>query len=137
MSDTPRSAEGNEAKTIALKQKRAMEIAYAPGKNLFMTGFMLWMSGAGVHIFSIMMTAMAMFQPIRGMMSVNMTFKGVEGKGVDLMIPKLTFVAMNCLGLGLGLWKCSMMGLLPVHAADWTHYIPMREDVEMSMAGGP
>merc|ERR1719162_2309442 len=84
MSDTPRSAEGNEAKTIALKQKRAMEIAYAPGKNLFMTGFMLWMSGAGVHIFSIMMTAMAMFQPIRGIMSVNMTFKSVEGKSVDL-----------------------------------------------------
>lgn len=114
-----------------------MEIAYAPGKNLFMTGFMLWMSGSGVHIFSIMMTAMAMFQPVKGIMSVNMTFKSVEGKNVDLTMAKLTFVAMNCLGLALGLWKCGTMGLLPMHAADWTHYIPMRTDEELSTLSGP
>jgi hypothetical protein len=80
-----------------------MEIAYAPGKNLPMTAFMLWMSGAGVHIFSIMMTAMAMFNPIKGIMNVNAAFKAVDDGKTDLMMPKMTFIACNCAGLALGL----------------------------------
>ena len=56
------------------------------------------------------MTAMAMFQPIKGIMGVNLgmpyritpcdisdafllpAFKGVEGKNVDLTLAKITFV---------------------------------------------
>ena len=52
-----------------------------------------------------MMTAMAMFQPIKGMMSVNAAFKSVEDGKIDLTVPKLTYVACCCAGLALGLWK--------------------------------
>lgn len=58
-------------KTIQLKQKRAMDIAWAPGKSLFMTGFMMYMSGSTVHIFSIMITAMALFNPIKALFAIN------------------------------------------------------------------
>jgi hypothetical protein len=50
-----------------------------------------------------MMTAMAMFQPIKGIMSVNMAFKSVDDGKVDLTMPKLTFIACSLAGLALGL----------------------------------
>ena len=59
------------SKTIQLKEKRAMQIAQAPGKNIFMTAFMMYMSGSSVQIFSIMITAMALFNPIKALLSIN------------------------------------------------------------------
>ncbi|MCS4559061.1 ER membrane protein complex subunit 4, partial [Shewanella sp. C32] len=44
--------------TLELKKKRAMEIGMAPFKSLLQTGFMMWMSGNSINIFSIMITAM-------------------------------------------------------------------------------
>jgi hypothetical protein len=51
--------------------QRAMEIAWAPGKNLFMTGMMLWMSGSEVNIFSMMMTGMALKTPVAGLLGIE------------------------------------------------------------------
>ena len=39
-----------------------------------MTGFMLWMSGNGVHIFSIMITFYAIYNPIKSAIGVNSAF---------------------------------------------------------------
>ena len=36
-----------------------------------MTGFMLWMSGNGVHIFSIMITFYAIYNPVKSAFTVN------------------------------------------------------------------
>jgi len=44
---------GADDKLAALKKKRAMEMAMVPGKNLLMTAVMMYMSGQGVHIFSV------------------------------------------------------------------------------------
>jgi len=49
--------EGADDKLAGLKKKRAMEMALVPGRNLMMTAFMMWMSGAGVHIFSVRFVA--------------------------------------------------------------------------------
>ena len=59
--------EGGTINTVTIKtmERVAWATAQAPAKNLFMTGFMLWMSGAGVHIFSIMITGMALLNPIK------------------------------------------------------------------------
>jgi hypothetical protein len=36
-----------------------------------------------------------------------------------LPIPKLLYLACNLLTLGVGLWKCRSMGLLPTGTGDW------------------
>ena len=41
----------------------------SPGKELFMTGFMLWMSGTGLNIFTMMITGMAVWRPISNIIS--------------------------------------------------------------------
>jgi hypothetical protein len=112
-------------KQLAAKQRQVMNIAYGPGKNLLSTAFMLWMSGSSIQIFSIMMTGMALINPLKAIFSVNDAFKAFDREeGVDLKLPKLIFVGLQVLALAVGLYKCSTMGLLPLTSADWVGYLP-------------
>lgn len=123
----------NEQQLLALKNKRAMDMGIAPGKNLFMTMFMMWMAGAGVHIFSIMIVGMAVMTPIKAISSVQTYFLPATAEGVDLTIPKLAYVALNLVGLGVALYKCSTMGLLPLTSTDWAaSMLQVKENVELS-----
>eukprot|EP00607_Mallomonas_marina_P007710 CAMPEP_0182416822 /NCGR_PEP_ID=MMETSP1167-20130531/1193_1 /TAXON_ID=2988 /ORGANISM="Mallomonas Sp, Strain CCMP3275" /LENGTH=175 /DNA_ID=CAMNT_0024589921 /DNA_START=130 /DNA_END=657 /DNA_ORIENTATION=+ len=117
-------------KEVAAKNKQVMGLAYSPGKNLMMTGFMLWMSGSSIQIFSIMMTGMALFNPIMAISSLQHTFSKFEGEGVHLTIPKLIYLSFQGLAIGLALYKCSTMGLLPVTSSDWTKLLPPQEYIE-------
>jgi len=46
----------NQEKELQAKFRQVYNIAYAPGKSLLTTAFMLWMSGTSIQIFSIYMT---------------------------------------------------------------------------------
>ncbi len=113
----------NIGKQLAAKQKQVLAIAYSPGKNIMTTAFMLWMSGSSIQIFSLMMTGMALVNPINAIANVGATFAKYEGEGVDLKFPKLIFLSLQVVALAVGVYKCSSMGLLPLTSADWTHYI--------------
>ena len=127
----------DEENFLKLTNQRVMAIAWSPGKQIFMTGLMLYMSGGGLHIFSIMMTAMAMRTPITSLMNTNATFKQFEGEKVDLMMPKIIFICCSLAGLAMGLYKLSTMGLLPVTAADWFQLIEAKQVLEASAAAIP
>lgn len=102
-----------------------MNMAYGPGKNLLTTAFMLWMSGSSIQIFSIMMTGMALFNPLKALLTMNEPFKPFEKEeGVDLKIPKVIFAFLQILSLAVALYKCSTMGLLPLTSSDWIDYLP-------------
>lgn len=110
---------------IAAKQRQVMNIALAPGKNLFTTAFMLWMSGSSIQIFSIMMTGMALVNPLKALVAVNEPFRAFEkDEGVNLRTAKAIFIALQVLALAVALYKCSTMGLLPLTSVDWVDYLP-------------
>lgn len=110
---------------LAAKQKHVMAMAMGPGKNLLSTGFMLWMSGSSVQIFSIMATGMALINPLKAIASVNNTFRNFEKEeGPDLLKPKLIFLTMQVLSFAVAVYKLSTMGLLPLTSADWVSYLP-------------
>mmetsp|Transcript_6230 Transcript_6230/g.18434 ORF Transcript_6230/g.18434 Transcript_6230/m.18434 type:complete len:180 (-) Transcript_6230:35-574(-) len=115
-------------------QQRAMAVGMGPGRGLPMQAFMMWMSGSGVNIFSMMITGMALVNPIKAMASIDDTFKRFENHEppVDLTLPKLAFVACNCAMLAVALWKLNTMGLLPITAADWTSFLVDKVHVEAS-----
>jgi len=46
-------------------------VAQAPFKNLLMMGFMMWMAGNTVHLFSIGITFSALWQPIGALQGVG------------------------------------------------------------------
>jgi hypothetical protein len=121
-------------KLIQAKQRAAMNIAYGPGKSLLTTGFMLWMSGSSIQIFSIMMTGMALFNPLKAIFSVNDAFRQFDKEeGVNTKLPKMIFVALQVLSLAVALYKCSTMGLLPVTSVDWVVYLPKVQYIESGM----
>ncbi|EPS60039.1 hypothetical protein M569_14765, partial [Genlisea aurea] len=119
------------------KAQKAWEIAQAPMKNLFMMAFMMWMAGSTVHLFSIGITFSALFQPINALRAVGKAFEPFKDKRVDLLAPKLVFVALNLVGLGLGIWKLNTLGLLPTHVSDWVSSLAPPQEVEYSGGGVP
>lgn len=52
-------------------EQKAWEVAQAPFKNLLMMGFMMWMAGSTVHLFSIGITISALWQPISALQGVG------------------------------------------------------------------
>lgn len=129
------AAEDKQAVAIrARKQSKAMSIALSPGKQIAMNGFMLWMSGRNLNIFSISITSMAIMSPVKGILSVSNAFRSCEdpdGK-VDLTSSKALFVLLNFAWLGVGMYKMATMKLLPLTSADWEGYVVWKDVLETS-----
>ncbi|XP_057539263.1 uncharacterized protein LOC130817526 isoform X1 [Amaranthus tricolor] len=106
------------------KSQKAWEVAQAPLKNLMMMGFMMWMAGSTVHLFSIGIIFSALWQPISALRDVGKVFEPYKDNKVELLGPKLVFIALNLVGLGLGVWKLNTLGLLPTHVSDWVSSLP-------------
>ncbi|KAG5225174.1 ER MEMBRANE PROTEIN COMPLEX SUBUNIT 4 [Salix purpurea] len=119
------------------KSQKAWEVAQAPFKNLLMMGFMMWMAGNTVHLFSIGITFSALWQPIGALQGVGKVFEPYKDSKVDLLAPKLVFIALNLGGLALGIWKLNTLGLLPTHVSDWVSSLPPAKEVEYSGGGMP
>ncbi|KAF8392985.1 hypothetical protein HHK36_021226 [Tetracentron sinense] len=116
--DSTISRQRKEAE-VNWKSQKAWEVAQAPFKNLMMMGFMMWMAGSTVHLFSIGITFSALWQPISALQGVGKLFQPYKDTKVDTLVPKLLFIALNLAGLALGVWKLNTLGLLPTHASDW------------------
>ena len=116
------------ALTLKKKQK-AMTIAMAPGQQIAMNAFMMYMSGSGLNIFSISVTSTAILSPLHALTSMQTTFQPL---GDDLQMPKLLFVLLNLAWLAVGMYKLSSMKLLPMTSADWTGSVVWKEMMETS-----
>ncbi|KAG9003907.1 hypothetical protein FRB90_011092 [Tulasnella sp. 427] len=107
-----------------IKEKRAWELATSPAKSLPMNAFMLYMSGNNLQIFSIGILVMLLMNPFKAFANINRVFAPFAPEKSNttalgtLSLYKAVYVACNMLTLGLGLWKCSKLGILPT-AGDW------------------
>lgn len=120
-------------KEIQAKNRHCMALATGPGKALLQTAFMLWMSGTSIQIFSIYTTGNALLNPLKGIGSINQVFGKFDGEeGVDTRLPKLIFVALQLLAVGVALYKCATMNLLPLTSADWLWRLPERTYTEIA-----
>ena len=109
-----------------------MDFARSKGGSLFQTGLMLWFSGSSVHMWSLMMTGMALTNPLKELMSMKQTFKRFDDGKADLLMPMLMFVGVQLICMFMGLYKLNSMGLLPTTSADWLSYLPSRIYEEQS-----
>lgn len=114
--------------------------------------FMMYMVGNSISIFPIMMVGMMFVRPIRALFSLNqgnifihfppnsiavmncfLAFKIVEGN--QAFGQKFIFFLGQLVGLGLALYKCQSMGLLPTHSSDWLAFIEPQQRIEYSGGG--
>lgn len=86
-----------------------------------MNAIMMYMSGNSLQIFSIMMVFMLFKNPVQALMQTNQVFSRFESEGTKskLLLVKATYVLMNLVALGLGIWKVNGMGLLPSVSLDY------------------
>ncbi|KIX02366.1 uncharacterized protein Z518_08307 [Rhinocladiella mackenziei CBS 650.93] len=118
--------------TETLKLKKAWEVALAPAKQLPMQAIMGYMSGNSLQIFSIMMVFMLFKNPIQAISQTNMAFSKFESAGnrSQILGVKAVYVLMQCLLLGLGIYKVNSMGLLPTTRSDWLAWESERQPLE-------
>ena len=115
--------------------QRAWATATKPAQNMMMMGFMLWMSGQSLHIFSMMTVGTALWQPLSAIWKANDTFSPLADDRNNVMLPKLAYCAINLGGLLLGLWKLNSLGLMPTHASDWVSGLPPPLSSESATSG--
>ena len=130
--------ETDAAGQLERQTNKIKSIQISPVKNIFMTAFMMWMAGNEIHIFSIMITGMAIYQPLQGLMQVGSIFKIFEGKKeleTAVLIGKVLYTLSSLAALCAGLLKLSYMGLLPTATVDWiSHTVPYPiETVQLSV----
>ncbi|KAL6838264.1 hypothetical protein ACP4OV_031936 [Aristida adscensionis] len=121
----------------AWKAQKAWEVAQAPFKNLMMTGFMMWMAGSTIHLFSIGITFSSLWGSISALRSVGKVFEPFKDPRVDTLAPKLLYLALNLVALGVGVWKLNTLGLLPTSASDWVSSLAPAREVEYAGGGIP
>ncbi|KXS18386.1 DUF1077-domain-containing protein, partial [Gonapodya prolifera JEL478] len=113
--------------------KKAWEAALGPAKTVPMNAFMLWMSGSGVQIFSIMMLYMLFSGGVQGITKVTQTFERFaiveagSSRADPLLLPKIIYVALQLAVIALGVWKLSSMGLLPTAQSDWLAFLQPKQ----------
>ncbi|KAK9894821.1 DUF1077-domain-containing protein [Cystobasidium minutum MCA 4210] len=129
-----------------LRTQKAWDLAISPAKAVPMQGFMVYMSGGGVQIFSLMIVYQLIKGAITGMMGVNNVFEHLEQtsaastpegtnapiKAPNFTLQKIVHCLAQCLLLALGLYKCHTMGLLPTHESDWLAFSKQRIPIETS-----
>ena len=119
---------------VRRKQSMAMSLATGPGKSILMNAFMMYMSGSQLNMWSITIVSGAIMSPLKSIMSLHSTFARFEdpsGK-VDLNMPKLVYVILNMIWLGVGLYKMSKMRLLPTMSSDYAGTILWKEMDEIT-----
>ena len=99
--------------------------------------FIFWMTGSGLSIYTIMFTMSLAMGPFKAFLNVNQAFEQFENAGVNLLLPKLAYMACNCVTMALALYKFGNMGIIPVQPADWAGLFASRVPVEQSQVLSP
>lgn len=74
-----------------------------------------------------MMVGMLLMRPIQSIWATKSTFKMIETNTIGQMI---VYVLGNILNIGMALYKCQSMGLLPIYSSDWLAFVepPIRQE---------
>jgi len=94
--------------------------------------FVFWMSGNSLSIYTIMFTSQLAIAPFKAFFNVNTAFEPFEYKNLNLLLPKLLYLACSSISIAMALYKFGNMGIIPVQPADWAGLFNTRIPVESS-----
>lgn len=71
------------------------------------------------------------------MFSLGSAFASLEQEGVagNIWLLKIIYLLGNLTHLGLALYKCQSMGLLPTYNSDWIAFADQQTQMEMTVGG--
>ena len=94
--------------------------------------FMYWMTGNNLSIYTIMFTVQFAMTPFKAIFNSAQAFEPFEHKGLSLVMPRLLYIAANCVTIGLAAYKFGNMGIIPIQPADWAGLFTPRVVLENS-----
>ena len=97
--------------------------------------FIMYMAGNSISIFPIMMVGMSLIRPVKAIFTTSQTFKSFDLIQSNISLQKFVFFVGNLINIGLALYKCHSMGLLPTHASDWLAFVEPQGQLEWSSGG--
>lgn len=117
--------------------RRSWDIALQPIKQLPMNMILAWMAGNSFSLMSIMIVVMLFMKPIQSIFSLGSAFASLEQEGVggNIWLLKIIYLLGNLTHLGLALYKCQSMGLLPTYNSDWIAFADQQAQMEMTVGG--
>ncbi|KAJ1605168.1 hypothetical protein OJ252_3549 [Cryptosporidium canis] len=105
--------------------KKAWAIAHLPLKTMSTSFFMLYMSGKGSGIFSILITSYALVNTIKLMTQLNKAFVEIEqASKQNFILQKAVYFTYSLIGVVFVIYKLGTMGLIPVNRGDFFSDIP-------------
>lgn len=122
---------GSNANVSAF-ETAAMGIARGQAQSIFQIGFGMWMMGASINMWTLMMLSFQGVAPFRALFNVKQAFAAVDAPGVSLTMPKIIYVAIHGLCALIVIWKVRSLGLIPTKSADWVWMLPGRVPSELS-----
>lgn len=123
-----------EQQNRKLLTKQSWNIALAPMYQVPMNLFLMYMSGGTISIFSLMMVGLLMYRPISALLTCKDFYNQLRGDQRPLQM--FVYLLANVVSLLLGLYKCEILGILPIYASDWIKFGVEREVLEI-VGGGP
>jgi len=125
-------SEGSSQEILALKQKKAWELAKSPFGGIFSTLLFSWLMGSGVNIVTFMFIFFyTLYSPISQILNVNNAFQRFKDPSFSVFPQMLLYILLSAVPLAIGLNKCYNMGLLPTEA-DSAFNLPVKQFVEFS-----
>ena len=106
--------------------QKAWEFAKSPLGQIPMFLFIMWMTGSSLSIYTIMFTVSFATKPFSAIMTVEKSFKMFRHKDLNLILPKLAFIAANMIIIAMAAYKFSNLGIIPVLPADWAGLLTPR-----------
>lgn len=94
--------------------------------------FIFWMTGSSLSIYTIMFTVQFATTPFKAIFNSGAAFEPFEFKGLSLVLPKLIYIACNCVTIAMAAYKFGNMGILPVLPADWAGLFSARTVIEQA-----
>jgi len=105
---------------MALLEKRNWDIALKNFKQIPMTLFMFYMVGDAINIMPMIMLGGYLFSNISSLMNLRSVSDQLSKNSPERYhLPLIVWIAGQLASIGLLMWKCNRMGLLPTHESDW------------------
>jgi hypothetical protein len=133
-SDRPQMDTLNPEEGSRLIGMRSWDIALGPLKQAPMNVMISWMAGNSIALFPIMFVGMLLFRPLQSIFTMSKAFEAIESSQYSFL-QKLIYFFGNLVNLGIALYKCHSMGLLPTYASDWLAFADPQERIEYSFGG--
>lgn len=120
--------------------KHSWRMAFQPGRALVTSAFALFMTGASIHVFSVMTCITVLFLQVQALTSAFGVFAGMVKDEPALkgrLLPQFfVHVSLCLLGVAGALYQCQRIGFLPTTESDWIGLLPLQRLADRPVYAG-